>query len=121
MLLSMLYTCKASMQRKHRGGRGLAKSLAVFLYYLHPPRNFFCTNVPRMGSVVRMVTIGCMPSSLTLPYPHAPHTTRPRVCSLKEECLAFMWLPSRRCTQQERLFFQRLIYSIPCMNDNFFA
>ena len=79
----------------HMGGRGCACALAFFLYYLHPPRNFFCTNVPRMGSVVRMVTLGWYaPMFDTLTPPRPPH--RVCVCSLKEECLAFMWLPSRR-------------------------
>ena len=86
----------------HMGGRGCACALAFLLYYLHPPRNFFCTNVPRMGSVcahgyARVDT----PMFDTPTPPHPPHSMAsfPRVCvcSLKEECLAFMWLPSRRC------------------------
>jgi len=91
------YMCIASVFVLSRGGRGLAGSLAFFLLYLHPPRNFFCTNVPRMGSVVRMVTLGWyapMFDAFTLPIPpHPPHSMAsfPRVCvcSLKEEVLGF--------------------------------
>ena len=86
----------------HEGGRGLPGSFRVLYIYLHPPRNFFCTNVPRMGSVcaygyARVDTP--MFDAFTPPIPpRPPH--RVCVCSLKEECLAFMWLPSRRCFNQ---------------------
>ena len=90
----MHYMCIASVFVPSRGGRGLAGSLAFFLYYLHPPRNFFCTNVPRMGSVcahgyARVVT---PMFDASIP-PHLPHSMAsfPRVCvcSLKEEVLGF--------------------------------
>ena len=69
---TLCITCVKQARCDHEGGRGLPGSFRVLYIYLHPPRNFFCTNVPRMGSVVRMVTLGGIPS-----HTHASHTPIP--------------------------------------------
>jgi len=92
----------------HAGGRGCACAPAFFLYYYHPPHNFFRNMPPLMGLRFALVMMG---ASLTPPYPHtSPHNmaSLPRVliCSLgckcgvrsliyKEGCSAFMWLRNR--------------------------
>ncbi len=70
----------------HEGGRGLPGSFRVLYIYLHPPRNFFCTNVPRMGSVcahgyARVVRYPVRMFDASIP-PHPPHSMAsfPRVC-----------------------------------------
>ena len=36
----------------HPGGRGRACAPAFFLYYYHPPRNFFCNIAPLGGALL---------------------------------------------------------------------
>ena len=78
----------------HPGGRGRACALAFLLYYLHPPRNFFCTNVPILGSVCAhgYARVDTPMFDASIP-PCPPHSMAsfPRVCvcSLKEEVLGF--------------------------------
>ena len=43
----------------HLGGRGCACAPAFFLYYYHPPHNFFCNIAPFMGRCLHMVIMGC--------------------------------------------------------------
>jgi hypothetical protein len=90
----MHYTCIASVFVLSRGGRGLACALAFLLYYLHPPRNFFCTNVPILGSVCAhgyARVVAPMFDAFTPPHPPHSMASFPRVCvcSLKEEVLGF--------------------------------
>ncbi len=53
----------------HLGGRGCACAPAFFLYYYHPPHNFFCNIAPFMGRCLHMVIMGCKS--------HATHSPRP--------------------------------------------
>jgi len=56
----------------HLGGRGCACAPAFFLYYYHPPHNFFCNIAPFMGRCLHMVIMGCK-SHATHP-PSPPHS-----------------------------------------------
>ena len=47
------------MHARTWGGRGCACALAFFLYYYHPPHNFFCNIAPFMGRCLHMVIMGC--------------------------------------------------------------
>ena len=87
----------------HMGGRGCACALAFLLYYLHPPRNFFCTNVPILGSVCAhgYARVDTPMFDASIP-PRPPHSMAsfPRVCvcSLKDiqqtppQCQKVMYL-----------------------------
>jgi len=49
---------KYNARRTHLGGRGCACAPAFFLYYYHPPHNFFCNIAPFMGRCLHMVIMG---------------------------------------------------------------
>ena len=56
----------------HAGGRGCACAPAFFLYYYHPPHNFFRNMPPLMGLHLRMVMMGTCPPHPSPPHPHDP-------------------------------------------------
>jgi hypothetical protein len=57
----------------HAGGRGCACAPAFFLYYYHPPHNFFRNMPPLMGLRFALVMMGGMPHA-----PIPPHLTAQR-------------------------------------------
>ena len=56
----------------HLGGRGCACAPAFFLYYYHPPHNFFCNIAPFMGRCLHMVIMGCKPQATHYLIPPSP-------------------------------------------------
>ena len=63
----------------HAGGRGCACAPAFFLYYYHPPHNFFRNMPPLMGLRFAHGYDGVKAHLFDAPnYPHAPHTAWPR-------------------------------------------
>jgi hypothetical protein len=93
----------------HAGGRGCACAPAFFLYYYHPPHNFFRNMPPWMG--LRFAH-GYYGGKLTTPLTLTTSTltTPPRSCTLHTAwpryrgywyvvweggCSAFMWLRNR--------------------------
>ena len=85
----------------HAGGRGCACAPAFFLYYYHPPHNFFRNMPPWMGLRFAHGYYGDTPltSTLTTPTPHTPTilhlahnmASLPRVliCSLRRGVFRF--------------------------------
>ena len=73
----LIYAIKRRTQRTHMGGRGRACALAFFLYYYHPPHNFFCNNAPRAGLCLHMVMMGCY--AITHPRKSSFHAPLPPV------------------------------------------
>ena len=57
----------------HAGGRGCACAPAFFLYYYHPPHNFFRNMPPLMGLRFALVMMGGKPHA-----PIPPHLTAQR-------------------------------------------
>ena len=56
----------------HPGGRGCACAPAFFLYYYHPPHNFFCNIAPSLGALFAHGYAGVTPPCLIPfmpPYP----------------------------------------------------
>ena len=79
---------KYNARRTHLGGRGCACAPAFFLYYYHPPHNFFCNIAPFMGRCLRMVIMGCKSHATHTPKPPTQHGLGSRVCvcSLEGKC-----------------------------------
>ena len=65
----------------HAGGRGCACAPAFFLYYYHPPHNFFRNMPPWMGLRFAHGYYGGMPTTPKLTTPLTP--SPPRSCTLR--------------------------------------
>ena len=67
----------------HAGGRGCACAPAFFLYYYHPPHNFFRNMPPWMGLRFAHGYYGGTPTTPTLTTPTPLTPSPPRSCTLR--------------------------------------